>query len=358
MSKTERKPALDRWVRPEVLAMDAYHVQSLPHRIKLNQNESPWDWPGQFKASVLRQLGELDWNRYPDRAPLQLKERLAQTVDLAPEQVVLGKGSNEVLQALATVLLRPGDRLCTLDPTFAVYSRLAQLQGATVETVPLDDDFQVTPADLLAAAGKARLTILCNPNSPTGSLLDLELIDRVAASAAGVVVVDEAYLDFARVTALDLLAARPNLVLTRTFSKALALAGFRLGYGIMQAELAAQVQKGLLPYNIDVPAAVAGMQVLEQQGRIVELADLIITERDDLIAKLNELPGITAWSSHTNFFLLETPMGAQGTFRRLAKLGLLVRDVSGYRLCQRKVRITVGTPEENSALYQAVETLA
>ena len=347
--------SLERWIKPEVLAQPAYEVKTIDYRIKLNQNESPGDWPRDLKAEVLKRLEEAAWNRYPRLIPQRLKEKLAAGLAVSPEQVVIGKGSNEVLQALAHVTLRPADTLCTLSPTFAVYRLLGEQQQALVSTSPLTADFQVDEEDLPARSKEARLTILCNPNSPTGSLLPIELIGRVARQAQGLVVVDEAYVDFSGVSALPLLEQYPNLIITRTFSKAFALAGFRLGYAIMHPQLAQQVQKGLLPFNIDTPSVLAAEVLLDHRDVVRKRAALIIRERDRLIARLGELPGVTVWPSWANFFLLATPLGPEKTFTHLAKTGILVRDVSGYPGCENVVRVTVGTPEENEALYQAVK---
>ena len=345
---------LDRWIKPEVLAQPAYEVKTTDCRIKLNQNESPGDWPRDLKAEVLKRLEEAAWNRYPRLIPQRLKEKLANGMSVLPEQVVVGKGSNEVLQALAHVTLRPADTLCTLSPTFAVYRLVGEQQQALVSTSPLTADFQVNEEDLLARSKGARLTILCNPNSPTGSLMPMELIDRVARQSPGLVVVDEAYVDFSGVSALPLLEQYPNLIISRTFSKAFALAGFRLGYTIMHPQLAQQVQKGLLPFNIDTPSALAAEVLLDHPEVVRERASLIVRERDRLITRLGDLPGVTVWPSQANFFLLATPLGARKTFTYLAQEGILVRDLSNYPGCEKVVRVTVGTTEENEALYQAV----
>ena len=345
---------LKQWIKPEVLAQPAYEVKTTDCRIKLNQNESPNDWPQELKADVLQRLEAAAWNRYPGLIPQRLKEKLATSLSVLPEQVVVGKGSNEVLQALAHVTLRPADILCTLSPTFAIYRLLGEQQQALISTSPLTADFQVDGEDLLARSKEVRLTILCSPNSPTGSLVPIELIERVARQSAGLVVVDEAYVDFSGVSALPLMTRYPNLIITRTFSKAFALAGFRLGYAVMHSQLARQVQKGLLPFNIDTPSALAAEVLLDHQDVVKERAALIVQERDRLLARLGELPEVTVWPSRANFFLLATPLGAEKTFARLAEAGILVRDVSGYPGCEHVVRVTIGTPEENEALYRAV----
>jgi histidinol-phosphate aminotransferase len=348
---------IKEWIKPEVLRQPAYTLKEAPCQIKLNQNECPWDWPDVLKEEILARLRSISWNRYPALIPQELKGKLAADLGISSGQVVIGNGSNELLQAIAISTLRPGDVLCTLSPSFAIYSQLGERMQAQVAVVPLTQDFQLETDVLLDTCKDARLAILCNPNSPTGTLLSLEVIRLAAQRAAGIVVVDEAYVDFSGVTAVSLIAAYSNLVITRTFSKAFALAGFRLGYAVMHPQLAKEIQKGLLPYNIDAPSAVAAEVLLDHQAMVRERVEIIIAERTRLITRLAGLSGVRVWDSAANFFLLGTQLGAQGTFKALAERGILVRDVSAYPGCENMVRVTVGTPEENDALLAAVETL-
>ena len=348
---------LKQWIRPELLGEPAYRVPAPVVETKLNQNESAWDWPAEIKREVAGELANIPWNRYPPPAGSQLGTKLAESLQVQPEQLVFGNGSNEILQALATLTLSPGDTLCTLKPSFAVYPLLASWRGAALDSSPLDDDFQVSVADLLARSRRAKLTILCNPNSPTGSLLPLDAIAQIVASATGLVVIDEAYVQYAGVTALPLMDDYPNLVVTRTFSKAFALAGFRLGYGVMSAALAEQLSKALLPFNLDAPTAITAGLLLDHQDWVRDRAAEIITERKWLIHRLNAIAGATALPSHSNFFLLKTELGPQETYHGLLNAGILVRDVSGYAGCQNYVRITVGRPDENRRLVAALEKM-
>ncbi|MCK4578944.1 MAG: aminotransferase class I/II-fold pyridoxal phosphate-dependent enzyme, partial [Candidatus Marinimicrobia bacterium] len=193
---------LQQWIKPEVLDQAPYRIRLSGYRHKMNQNESPWDWPEQIKKEVTNRLAEVEWNRYPPLVPLELRARLAEYLRLSPEMILLGKGSNEVLAALTKVVLRPGDRMCTLAPTFPVYRMLGEQMQSQIITSDLDSAYAVDEADLLPKTAAARLTILCNPNSPTGNLMSLDLIEKVAATAEGLVIVDEAYYDFSRVTAI------------------------------------------------------------------------------------------------------------------------------------------------------------
>jgi histidinol-phosphate aminotransferase len=351
------KLSIDTWIKPEVRAQPAYSLKDVPYQIKLNQNECPWDWPDELKQEILERLRRTSWNRYPELIPQRLKEILAADLGITSAQVVVGKGSNELLQALAMVSLRPDDVLCTLSPTFANYRLLGERMQARVVDVPLTRTFQLDTKAFFDKCSNARLTLLCNPNSPTGSLIPLDVIQQIASCTSGILVVDEAYVDFSGVTALSLVDDQSNLVITRTFSKAFALAGFRLGYAVMHPNLAEDIQKGLLPYNIDTPSAIAAEVLLEYKEIVQERVEVIISERKRLLSHLSGLSGVQVWDSKANFFLLSTPLGAQGTFKALAEKGILVRDISTYPGCENVVRISVGAPEENDALLQAVEAL-
>lgn len=341
--------------KPEVLAQSAYRVESGPFKVKLNQNESPWDLPHEIKGEILSKLGRIPWNRYPLLTVVDTRGKLAKTLGVKADQIVIGKGSNEILQAIYNVVLRPGDSVCTLSPTFALYRILAEQRGCEVLTVSPGNDFQVEIPELLEKARYAKLTVIANPNSPTGTLVTLDSIRELLKVSETFVVIDEAYFQFSGLTALPLLRQHPNLIVTRTFSKAFALAGLRVGYGIMRAEVSGEVRKGLLPFNVDLPSAVSVEVLLDHSGLIKDRARDTVKERDTLIEKLNALGGVKAWPSHANFFLLETPLGGRDTFKALLRQHILVRDVTTYPYCERMVRITVGTPEENEALYQGIE---
>ena len=348
---------LKRWIRPELWHETVYGVTMPAAPIKLNRNESAWDWPLPLKQEIGEKIAALAWNRYPLQTTAALRAKLAGALGQRAGQLVLANGSNEILQAIATLTLAPGDTLCTLEPSFAVYPLLAKWRGARLDNSVLGEDFRLDVGDLISRSSKAKLTILCNPNSPTGTLLTLEVIAQIAGAASALVVVDEAYVQYSGVTALPLLDDYPNLVITRTFSKAFALAGFRLGYGVMSEALAVQLSKALLPFNLDAPTAVAAGMLLDHQDWVRDRTAEIVAERDRMVASLNTIAGVKALPSSANFFLLQTGLGAHETYHRLLEAGILVRDVAGYPGCENFVRVTVGRREENLALAAALEKM-
>lgn len=348
---------LKQWIRPELWLETVYHLPAPAVPIKLNQNESAWDWPLPIKKAIGEKIAELAWNRYPSQTTEALREKLAGVLGQRAGQLVLANGSNEILQAITTLTLSPGDTLCTLEPSFAVYPLLAKWRGARMDNSVLGEDFRLDVGDLISRSSKAKLTILCNPNSPTGTLLTLEVITQIAGAASGLVIVDEAYVQYSGVSALPLLDDYPNLVIARTFSKAFALAGFRLGYGVMGEALAEQLSKALLPFNLDAPTAVAAGILLDHQDWVDDRTAEIVAERDWLIGRLNTIAGAKALPSGANFYLLQTELGPHETYNCLLEAGILVRDVSGYTGCHNFVRVTVGRPEENLRLVAALEKM-
>ena len=348
---------INRWVKQEILNQSIYKVNNKNTPIKLNQNESPVDWPIEIRKKILSSFNDYQWNRYPEINGENLRKKLAKKLQLSKSQIVIGKGSNEVIQAITTATLTHGDIVCHLSPTFTIYSLLSQQRGAKIVESKLDSEFNVVLEDLINKSSMAKLTFIANPNSPTGKLLPVEIIKKVAEQTSGLLIVDEAYIDFSGGSALPLLESNDNIIITRTFSKAWSLASFRLGYGIMSDELASEIQKCMLPFNIDSPATLAGHLLLDHADIIKELISSIVKEREKLIIKLNELHDIKAWPSSTNFFMLETPILPSVLFHKLAEDGILVRDISSYPLCKKVLRVTVGTAKENKCFYKTITNL-
>ena len=348
---------LKNWIKKDVLNQPSYKVKTIPYQIKLNQNESPWDWPIEIKERIAKSILASDWNRYPNLIPTELKKKIGEINDIDNNGVVIGKGSNEILQAIFTASIRSKDTVVSLSPTFAVYKMLAEQKGATFIESKLDSNFEIDLPDLLSRSRRAKLTIICNPNSPTGSLLPLSIIKKVAKNTSGLVVVDEAYVDFSNVTAVGLLSSYTNLIITRTFSKAFAMAGFRIGYGLMHNELASEIQKCLLPFNVDRPSLIALNALLDHSEIVRNRTGKICAERDRIISELNTIPGLKAIQSHSNFFLVSSKNTPENIFNYCANNGVLIRNVSSHKGLENYNRITVGTSGENNTLIQILKEM-
>lgn len=338
-------------VRPEIRALRAYRFERGPQvvRAKLDFNESPVDVPAPTKAAALEALGARRFALYPEFGAPRLRAALAASAGLAPEQVVPSNGSGEAILAALSVFAGCGGTLLLAPPVFSLYFQMAAIVGAKLATVPLvGDDFRIDEEAFLTAAAKGVRTVplLCSPNNPTGGTLSRELVRRLCA-VAPVVLVDQAYVDFAEPEddLLPLLPELPNLVLFRTLSKAWSIAGLRVGYAAARPDLADEISKAILPFSVDVGAEEIALAALAGREEIRVRCRAIAAERERVAATLRSL-GAKVAPSRANFLFL-VPSGAVGdrVYRGLRARGVLVRDLSS--VAPGAIRVSIGTPEEN-----------
>jgi len=348
------------FIRRSVRSIKPYYMSEQSVKVKLNQNESPFDLPPSIKSLILKQFSEVSWNRYPSFTTDALREKIAEIEGVSPEMVLIGNGSNELLQMLCSIILEPRTDFLMVQPTFQLYEQIGRVFGANLIQVELASDLNY-PINQLLDINQSKpipLQIYCSPNNPTGSILTLNQIEQILKIAAGIVAIDEAYCDFSQLKATHFLKFYPNLVITRTFSKAFCMASFRLGYLIAAPALATEIYKAKLPYNIDKFSELTALVVLNHIELIHEQVATILQQRDWLIAALKEFPEITVYPTFANFFLISTPLKPDDLFNRLLKTGILVRNVShNHPLLADKLRIAVGIPSENQYLIEALRKI-
>src|SRR5687768_10371336 len=230
-------------IKPRVRELQPYALRPEQARVKLNQNENPWDLPVEIKQEALRRMAERRWSRYPEFVPEKLHQQLAEHSGWTADGIVAGNGSNELIQALLMVTVGPGKRVLINEPTFSLYRQIATVLGADVISVPLTSELDYDVRALRAAVESSNpdVIIICSPNNPTGCLMSEPDLVSLLKSARGLVIVDEAYFEFSEQTALPLLKQYSNLVILRTFSKAMALAGLRIGYLLAAPELVREI---------------------------------------------------------------------------------------------------------------------
>jgi histidinol-phosphate aminotransferase len=315
--------------------------------------------PDEIKEEVFRRLANRPWSRYPDFVPASLIEHLASFARWKPEGTLAGNGSNELIQAVLTVTVGPGTRVLIAEPTFTLYRQIVTLLGGEVEAVPLTAEFQfdIPAIREQALSGKVDLTILCSPNNPTGCRFDAGDLLALGRDSEGLIVVDEAYHEFSGLSVVPLLPELPNLIVLRTFSKAMAMAGLRVGYLLASAELACEVHKATLPYNLNFFAATAAEVACEHYDLLEERVQKIIAERERLFGELRRIPGIVPVPSAANFMLIRGPISASMLFEGLHARDILVRDVSRYPMLSEYIRVSVGSREENDKLLVALREL-
>lgn len=348
-------------VKPAVRAQAAYTLSAPAARRKLNQNESPWDAPPEIKQEVLAAAAAASWQRYPEFAPPELLEALAARYGWVADGVLVGNGSNELIQATLAVTLAAGEVVVAPTPTFSLYRLLAGVQGARYRAVPLGPGFAYDVDALIEAAvrERARVVVLNSPNNPTGSALPEGAVERLLEETGALVVCDEAYQEFGGPTALPLLARSSRLVVLRTFSKALGMAGLRFGLALAHPLVAREIAKGKLPYNVNVITLAAAAAVLRHGAALEARGRRLVAIRDAFVARLAEIPGITVYPSAANFVLIRCDrVPAADVFRRLlAEHGILVRDVSGSTELAQCLRISIGTEEDMEAVVRALRDI-
>jgi histidinol-phosphate aminotransferase len=328
--------------------------------VKINQNENPWDVPENVKAETLRRLDARPWSRYPEFVAASLQECLADFASWKADGVIAGNGSNELIQSLLMVTVNEAKRILISEPTFALYRQVATILGGDVVSVPLTATFQFDVPVLTEALrdSKPEVMILCSPNNPTGSVIGDDDLKQLLRTAPGLVVIDEAYHEFAGQSVVPLLNDFPNLVVLRTFSKAMGLAGMRLGYLLAAPQLVTEVRKAVLPYNLNVfSQTVAEVAIEMYEAELQPLVKRIIAERERLFAELNAIQGLEPVASRANFMIVRTAVEPRTIFNELLARDILVRDVSGYPMLKEYFRFNVGTPQENDRLIQSLNEI-
>jgi histidinol-phosphate aminotransferase len=343
-------------VRAEILALKAYSVADAAGMVKLDAMELPYRLPEALRRELASRLAQAEVNRYPEPTGRRLRQQLARRMAVpAGIELMLGNGSDELIQIVTFALARPGAVMLIPEPTFVVYRMNATLSGMTLASVPLHSDFSLDRDAFVAKQRELRpaLVFLAYPNNPTGALYSVPDVEAVIRAADGLVVLDEAYHVYAQKSFLPRLAEFPNLVVMRTVSK-LGLAGIRLGYLAARPEWVAEFNKVRQVYNVSVLTQIAAEFALEHLEVLEDQAAAVRAERAQLGAQLALLRGVTVFPSEANFFLVRVP-DAQRAFDGLCRQGVLVRNFHGaHPMLAQCLRITVGRPEENRILLNAL----
>ncbi len=343
-------------IRDEIRALTAYHVPDSAGMVKLDAMENPYRLPAPLRARLAQLLEDASLNRYPDPGARELKAQLRRSLDV-PEgmDLLIGNGSDELIQMLVLAAARPRAAMLGVEPSFTMFRMIAAFAGARYVGVDLRDDFSLDIERLLAAIEQHRpgITFLAYPNNPSGNLFDAGLLERVIEGSPGLVVIDEAYHAFAGRSFLPRLPRHPNLLVMRTLSKS-GLAGIRLGILIGAQRWIGQLDKVRLPYNVNTLTQIVAREVLQHGDVLTEQAGAIKLERGRLLQALQRMPGVSAYPSDANFILFRVSR-AESVFDGLKRRGVLVKSLHGsHRLLADCLRVTVGTPDENTAFLSAL----
>lgn len=329
-------------LKPYSSARDEYTGEAM---VFLDANENPFNAP---------------YNRYPDPLQREVKEKVARLKNCAPDQIFLGNGSDEPIDLLFRAFCEPGqDNIVTIDPTYGMYQVAADINNIEVRRVKLNEDYSFSANALLKETdANTKLIFVCSPNNPTGNLFDNSEMTKLIQGFSGLVVVDEAYIDFAPgASLLSELNQHPNLVILQTFSKAWGMAGIRLGMAFASAEIIRIFNKIKYPYNINILTQQKALELMEQESDKNQWVESLIQEREKLAGQLSSFPFvIKVFPSDANFLLVKMH-DARGIYDFLVENGIIVRDRSKVVLCNESLRITVGSPEENQILLEKLNEL-
>ena len=346
-------------IRDDLATLEGYHSPQVDVEVRLNTNEAPGPPPAGFTEAVVAATRQIAWHRYPDRSATELRTAIAGLHGLYPAQVFCANGSNEVLQTILLTFAGPGRSVLTFEPTYAMHGHIARVTGAQTIVGERGDDFEldVTAARELIAAQRPSVTFLTSPNNPTGIVESESTIRTVLGAVAdvgGLLVVDEAYGQFAPWSAAALLDDDTPLVVTRTYSKTWAMAGARLGYLLGPAWLIDELDKVVLPYHLDSMKQAAGLAALEFIDDMEAMVATVVEEQGRIVARLQDL-GADVWPSGANFVLFRPPGGdGAAVWQGLLDRSVLVRNTSGWDRLEGCLRVTVGTPADNARFLNAI----
>lgn len=340
-------------VREALRVMRAYSLELNQAATKIDQNENPFDFPGEWKAEIARRASARGWNRYPDFELRALRSALASKYGFRIENILAGNGSNEMLFAVLATFVDPGRKVFVLEPTFPLYEKIATIMGGDIERISFDPKCPeiVLSREVIERIRRADhpVVVICSPNNPTGGIIERGSLAEVLDSEA-TVLLDRAYGEFA---SDELLALHPRLITFSTFSKAWGLAGLRIGWIAASEQNCLEIRKVILPYALNLFSEEAALFALEQSDAIAGRLRTILEERDWLWTELEAMEGVDPFPSSANFIAFEVDEPRR-VFTELLARSVLIRNISAYPGMRRALRVSVGTPEENRIFLRAL----
>lgn len=348
-----------KYLRKDLWDLKPYDANQQECKYKLDANENPWDLPEKIRAELSEEiLKGMDFNQYPDSDARELKKAIARYCNVDAENIIVGSGSDELIHIITSAFVEKEDTVLCPTPSFGMYKIFTKIAGGTPIEVPLDQDYKYQTDVILEMAKKynPKIIFLCTPNNPTGNSIPFSDIKTILNTFSGIVVIDEAYIEFAGKSMAEDILKYSNGIVLRTFSKAMGLAGLRIGYSICNTDLALQIYRVKPPYNLNTFSQKAAILSLENIDIIQQRISYIKEQRKKLIALLNGIEGIHTYPTESNFILIRVPDGDK-VYNALLEQGILVRNFSNHPLLENCLRITVGDEHANDALYRALKEI-
>ncbi|RMG51052.1 MAG: aminotransferase class I/II-fold pyridoxal phosphate-dependent enzyme [Acidobacteria bacterium] len=327
--------------------------------IRLDKNENPFDVPRAIKDEILRRLATLPWSRFPEPRPEGVVERLAAFNHCGPDHVVVGNGSSQLLQLLLEVVTDGPTRILVPEPTVGPLSSIAQMVNADIVGVPMTEALQFNVPKLCsrAVAMKVEMVIIGSPHDPTGCVMAESDLVTLLNTSPGIVVVDESYYEFAHKTFAPLVVKYPRLVILRTFSIALGLAGWRIGYLLTSPDLARRINERMLPGSISTVSALAAEVAIDMHDHFRAQIEKLVSERERVYSALRRMNGVKPVPSHANFMVVRTDLTGRQLCQLLRERNILVHDLSGHPTLTNAIRVSIGAPQENDHFLAAMEEI-
>ncbi len=345
--------------RKSVLELSPYNVSGHPAKIKLNQNESPFDIPVELKKEIIDEFIRINWNRYPEVFSSNLPKRFAEIYGLPVKSFIVANGSNELIYTVAMSIVKDGTDVLIPQPTFYLFEKVVRILGGNVLKVFADAELNFDEPKILntARAMKSGLIIIGSPSNPTGKSVKSGFIEKLLGSTNAIVLLDEAYIEFSpNESAIGLTKSHKNLVVLRTFSKAFSLAGLRIGYLAAHPDTTYEILKVKIPFTVNPLSEFTAIKLLEHRGLFSERIDFLKRQMTKMTGELKKMSGVSVVQSDSNFFLFSTSLPAPRVFEELLERNsVLVRDVSSYPMLGDYLRVNVGTDEESAYFIDSLK---
>jgi len=354
-----------KFYRDSLKGLKPYDPHEVPYKVKLNANENPYGLPEEIVKEILRKAKNLEYSRYPNANSVKLSEIVSAFWGLTRDNIVIGNGSDELIDYLIKAFSEKGRRVITTAPSFAIYKIYSIISGSNFVQVPLSqDNFSLNVDKILEEAKKedSSIIFLAYPNAPTGNYFAEDKIVKIIEESGCLIVVDEAYYEFGKKTFVPLISRYNNLVILRTFSKAYSIASLRVGYLFSNPEIINEIRKVKSPFNVNTFSQLAAQVVFENKEILKDSIKKIVEERERLTNRINEFPPFKAHPSRTNFVLVEvgSKEDTDLVYNNLLEQGILVQTVSDpvFSSSRYFIRITVGNKEENDILLEELENIS
>jgi len=344
-------------IREAVKKMNHYFVIQDDSMIKLNQNETPYDIPVEVKNEIWEEFITMQWNRYPAFYPKKLIDSISKNIDYPSEGIVVGNGSSEIIQIVLESFCIAGDTISLITPGFLLYPRMAAVLGLKMNNISLEKNFEFNVQSIIEKSKGTDSLILINPNNPTGTILNIDQVEEIVKNLDIPVILDEAYYEFYDINALSLLDKYDNLIIIRTFSKALGLAGLRLGYLLAKPEYADHIEKAKLIFTVDSFQQIAGEKIFQRRDLVKQAVNSITEQRKKVFTGLQNIKNIKPVPSQTNFILfkVEEKSGAN-VAKKLEKRKILVRYAPKPAI-EDYIRVTIGSSKENDIFLKNLKEI-